>query len=273
MKEGGTMLDNKLASYRSFLDYIYEYYSKSEYLETDPLEFYYLSKGNKEYSAFVASVFAYGRVNLIRKFLASFFEHYGENPPTSIISSELYYRFQKNYDIECFMQYMCNIYTKYETMADFFLSFSNNPEVALVNFCQDAHNFGNSINAGKGYYFLFPNPLKSSAKRMRMFLRWMIRKDNIDPGIWSGFNSSDIFYPLDTHIIRFAFSNNIISSQVNSYKNTQIVTQYFKLINNEDPVKYDFSLSRLGIVLNCQYVKDKGFTPCITCMHENHCPF
>jgi uncharacterized protein (TIGR02757 family) len=264
------MTEEKLASYRSFFEYLYSFYNKQEFLFSDPLEFYYQIKGNKEYCAFISSVFAYGKVNLIKNFLTSFFDYYGTKPVQITISTNLYYRFQSSNDIEIFVQFLSEIYQKHQSIENYFYFLSEDLEIALERFIQSAHDFGKNNGVGKGYYFLFPDPKKSAVKRMRMFLRWMIRDDELDTGIWKKYSPSELFYPLDTHIIRFAQNNDIISSKTNSYSNMLKVNSFFEKINSDDPVKYDFSISRLGIIIGCEYKKNNK---CKGCIHLEKCPF
>jgi uncharacterized protein (TIGR02757 family) len=264
------MKEKEISVYRSFFDYLYNFYNHSSYINSDPLEYFYLSEGNKEYSSFIASIFSYGRVEQIKKFLLSLFNFYGEYPVNKNFNTNLYYRFQTTKDIEIFIKFLSLLYSRYGSVENTFISLSEDLEDALIKFIYLAHDFGNKNDAGKGYFFLFPNPKKSASKRMRMFLRWMIRKDEIDPGVWNFFETKYLYYPLDTHIIRFSFNNNIIKSKTNSYSNMQKTTNFFKQINEEDPVKYDFAISRLGMLLFCQYKKIKE---CRNCIHYERCIF
>lgn len=262
-------MTEELSRYRSFFDQIYDVYNSQTYLHSDPIEYYYTSPSHKEYCAFTASAFAYGRVNSIKQFLHQYFAVVGFDPLNTVAATKLYYRFQTAHDILCYRQFMHFVYQKYHSLEAYMNDLSNDLETAVGRFIESAHDFGKRNDAGKGYFFLFPDPFRSSAKRMRMFLRWMVRKDAIDPGIWQSYQSSEIFYPMDTHLLKFALHRGIIRSMTNSYKNTVTVTNYFKNINSEDPVKYDFSIARLGIILGCQYHKNKI---CYHCPHLTICP-
>ena len=103
-----------------------------------------------------------------------------------------------------------------------------------------------------------------------MFLRWMVRKDDIDFGLWEGFNKQSLYMPADTHILRMSANLGIISSSEKGKKAVVKVTNFFKSLNEEDPAKYDFSLTRLGIVSNCQYSRNDI---CNGCVHKKVCIF
>ncbi len=70
----------------------------------------------------------------------------------------------------------------------------------------------------KVFSFLMPNPETSGAKRLRMFLRWMIRADDVDLGLWDSFSTSELKMPIDTHILRFAKNNGVITNDSASKK-------------------------------------------------------
>ncbi|TYB95061.1 MAG: TIGR02757 family protein [Kosmotoga sp.] len=254
-----------------FWERIYSQYTRSEFIGTDPIVFPARTAGNKEYISFVSSLFAYGRVNAIQDFLEKFFLRFG-NDPFEIDNSEtkLYYRFQTSKDIRLLVLLIKEIYIQYGSIHNFFINLSSNLEKALEGFLDYARRFGAENNAGRGYFFLFPGYGGSGLKRFRMFLRWMVRKDDVDFGLWDTYKASELLYPLDTHILRFAKGFGIISSEANSPRNTRLITDYFKVINEEDPVKYDFAITRLGMLNSCKF---KTSVNCEVCGLKNDCLF
>ena len=100
---------------------------------------------------------------------------------------------------------------------------------------------------------LLPSPSDGSAcKRLWMYLRWMIRKDAVDPGGWN-LSPSKLIVPIDTHM--FALGRNLkLTRRKQANLQTAIeMTKRFKQISLEDPVKYDFALTRLGIRAELDY--------------------
>lgn len=103
----------------------------------------------------------------------------------------------------------------------------------------------------RGYGFLVGKRVDkrrgaSPLKRWMMFLRWMVRHDAIDMGLWSGVRRSDLIIPLDTHT--FAVSQKLGLLERKSYDLQAAVelTERLKGFDAEDPVKYDFALYRMG---------------------------
>ena len=103
-----------------------------------------------------------------------------------------------------------------------------------------------------------------------MFLRWMVRKDEVDFGFWDFFDKSSLFMPVDTHIMRMAINLNIVDKKDTPKKALEKVTSFFKELNYDDPAKYDFSITRLGIVSNCKYSENEV---CSNCINNQICVF
>ena len=95
---------------------------------------------------------------------------------------------------------------------------------------------------------LISNPSGGSAcKRLHLYLRWMVRRDAIDPGPWTTINPAQLIIPLDTHMYRFARKHRMTRRKTPDGKAALRITQAFRKMEPEDPLKYDFVLTRLGI--------------------------
>lgn len=255
----------------TFLENSYEVFNRIDFAKSDPIFFPLSYSGNKEFIGFIASIFAYGRVSLIQKFLINFFQVYGTEPCGIIKpNNNIYYRFQQSKDIQLIYNFLSEIYDRYGSVNAFFTSSSDDLEAALKSFILYGRVFGEKFNGGQGYFQLFPDPEKSGLKRIRMFLRWMIRSDNLDMGLWKGYLPRDLLYPVDTHILRFAEATGIVKNNHNSIKTSREITSFFAEINQDDPVKYDFTITRLGMLCGCTYVRSPH---CDVCSYANGCPF
>lgn len=264
-------MKNSAKRLKSFLDELYEKYNDSKYAETDPIFYPHTLGGNTEFVALTSAVFAYGNVRAIKSFLLSLFDRVGNDPfNLNTDVSGLYYRFQKEGDIKAYLWALNHIYKEFGSVENVFLSFSTDLDDALTAFTLYMKELGKKFGAGDGYNFLFADPVKSGAKRLRMFLRWMIRDDEIDFGLWKNYGTETLKFPIDTHILRYATMSGIIKSPTGSKKNLELVTDFFKEICLQDPAKYDFSLSRLGIVNGCLYSKSEK---CEKCILRDKCPF
>jgi uncharacterized protein (TIGR02757 family) len=96
--------------------------------------------------------------------------------------------------------------------------------------------------------YLVPSPAAGSAcKRLNLYLRWVVRRDDVDPGGWEGIAPSKLVVPLDTHMFRICRSLGMTARNQADLKSALEITQAFRAIVPEDPVRYDFALTRLGI--------------------------
>ncbi|MBW2647098.1 MAG: TIGR02757 family protein, partial [Deltaproteobacteria bacterium] len=95
---------------------------------------------------------------------------------------------------------------------------------------------------------LLPSPMLGSAcKRLHLFLRWMVRQDDVDPGGWDTVSTSKLVIPLDTHMHRICLALRLTQRKQADMRTAAEITAAFRTITPEDPVKYDFALTRLGI--------------------------
>jgi uncharacterized protein (TIGR02757 family) len=103
-----------------------------------------------------------------------------------------------------------------------------------------------------GVRFFFPNPLTGAAKRLNMYLRWMARPDDgVDLGLWRFVRTRDLVIPLDTHIFRIGRHLGWTARKTPGFRTAFEITRSLARFDPEDPVKYDFALSRLGILEGC----------------------
>jgi len=253
---------------KDFFEEIYSIYNIKEYIDTDPIHYPHTIEGHKEFVAFTASCFAYGNVKAIKSFLLSFFDYYGTDPEKMITTNGgLYYRFQSTEDVLCYTRFMKRFYEQYGSIENVFRQ-RETLEEGIFHFYETMKKM--CSEADKGFFFLMPNPKSSGAKRLRMFLRWMVRSDDIDFGLWKSFSPSELMMPIDTHILRFAKNNGVIINDSASRANLERVSAFFKELNSEDPAKYDFALTRLGIVHGCKYGECEK---CAECRHKKTCIF
>jgi uncharacterized protein (TIGR02757 family) len=95
---------------------------------------------------------------------------------------------------------------------------------------------------------LLPSPGRGSAcKRLNLFLRWMVRSDEVDTGVWQGVAASKLIVPLDTHMHRIAGQMGLTQRKQPDMRTALEITDRFRSIAPMDPVRYDFALTRLGI--------------------------
>lgn len=120
------------------------------------------------------------------------------------------------------------------------------------------------LPATYGLRFSLPDPAEGSAcKRMRMFLRWMAREDWPDLGLWRRYPKAALVIPVDTHVARVARFVRLSGRATPDGRMAEEITAALRRCDAEDPLKYDFALSHLGILGDCPGVKRRpGCLPC-----------
>ncbi|MDR2868835.1 MAG: TIGR02757 family protein [Deferribacteraceae bacterium] len=249
---------------KAYLEHLYTKYNTAAYIKTDPIVFPHTYGGNREFVAFTAAMFAYGNVKAMQGFLASFFANCGTDPLDLKPNKALKYRFQSVADVDAYCRVMGQLYSEYKSLESLFYGEAKPDLAAGMGKIRSYFT-----NMSHGVNFLLTMPGKSASKRLTMFLRWMIRKDDIDFGLWQSFRPVQLSMPLDVHITRFSEKNGIIGSEKGA-KALALVDSFFRELTPEDPAKYDFAITRLGIAHKCQYALD---TACNDCEERGICLF
>ncbi len=215
---------------------------------------------NDEYIALICALFAYGNAKQIVKLLKSFnFDLL--NLSEDIIRAELkgfYYRFQNENDITEFFISLKRL-KQLNSLEDIFKAGydkNNNVLDGIENIIKsilqinDYHSDGYKFLIGK-----LPKKDKngdikdignSPYKRYNMFLRWMVRKDNLDIGLWTKVSKKDLILPLDTHTFKVSQKLGLLRRKTYDLKSAVLITEKLKEFAPDDPVKYDFAIYRLG---------------------------
>jgi uncharacterized protein (TIGR02757 family) len=114
-----------------------------------------------------------------------------------------------------------------------------------------------------GVHYFFPRPSAGSAcKRMNLFLRWMVRRDAIDLGVWTRVSPARLLVPLDTHVIRLGRCLRLTRYTSPGWKMAAEITAALRAIDPVDPVRYDFSLCHLGMMNACGFGRPQGDSQC-----------
>ena len=123
--------------------------------------------------------------------------------------------------------------------------------------------YGGRMPKRAGVCYFFPRPSAGSAcKRLNLFLRWMVRKDAIDLGVWTRVSPSRLIVPLDTHVIRLGRCLRLTRYRSTGWKMAAEITASLRALNPADPVRYDFSLCHVGMMNACGYGRPQRDTQC-----------
>lgn len=200
----------------------------------------------------ICALFAYGNAKLIVKFLDSL-DFSLLNSSDDVITKELkgfYYRFQKEIDVSEFFITIKRL-KDIDTLENiFYQGYKKENSVidglnSLISQITALNNF-----TSHGYNFLIGSPptlkSKSTYKRYNMYLRWMVRKDSLDLGLWKSVDRADLLMPLDTHTFNISKKIGLLKRKSYDLKSVIELTAKLKEFDKNDPIKYDFALYRIG---------------------------
>jgi uncharacterized protein (TIGR02757 family) len=126
--------------------------------------------------------------------------------------------------------------------------------------------------APPGYRILFPSPLDdagSACKRLTLFVRWMVRTEPPDLGVWSSVSTSELRIPLDQHTFWIAYNLGLTARKTRNWRTVEEVTQALRAVDTDDPVKFDFVLCHTGISGDCP--KQRDIAVCGPCVVRPDC--
>lgn len=260
-----------------FLEHIYYECNRLERLKRDPLAIVrrFGQSADREVAGLLCSTLAFGSVDLILKACARALEPLGAQPAATLDAmddsdilhfwGDFQYRFCFPADIQALLRGIREARRNWGSLEGLFLAgdiAGQGLEVTTGAFVRKARNLGSiARNGGAGAGSvgatirrnLLPDPADGSAcKRLFLFLRWMVRRDDIDPGGWNSVLPSRLIVPLDVHMARtcrerLGFLGKARASTAPTLRDALEVTARFALYSPEDPVKYDFALTRPGI--------------------------
>ncbi|MGE4395931.1 MAG: TIGR02757 family protein [Sulfurimonas sp.] len=201
----------------------------------------------------ICALFAYGNVKQIVKFLNSLDFSLLQKSDDEIREGlkNHYYRFQKSEDVAALFIALKRLDEK-STLEEVFKSgyLKNRSTIEGIN--SVIKTLGELYPyESMGYNFLISQvTLKTKGagalKRWMMYLRWMVREDSIDMGLWSGVDKSDLIIPLDTHTFNVSKKMGLLSRKSYDLQAAIELTAKLKEFDKEDPLKYDFALYRIG---------------------------
>ena len=123
--------------------------------------------------------------------------------------------------------------------------------------------YGRRVPKQRGVSYFFPRPSAGSAcKRLNLFLRWMVRRDEIDLGVWTHLSPARLIVPLDTHVIRLGRCLRLTRYTSPGWKMASEITASLRNVDAVDPVRYDFALCHVGMMNACGFGKPQRDSQC-----------
>src|SRR5258708_6792424 len=261
---------------RKFLDRKVEEYNRPSFIFQDPISIphQFSKKQDIEIAGFFAAIFSWGnRITIIRK-SRELMQLMDQSPYQFILQHEekdlkrlldFKHRTFNATDLLYFIAFFKFHYTHYDSLEDAFLlpwegekgSLRKGALSAFYHYFFSLGEADFSEEPGRRVIPLAPrrthkhiaSPEKnSSCKRLNMFLRWMVRKDDkgVDFGIWNRLSPSRLICPLDVHVARVAKNLGLLTRTQSDWQAALELTDYLLILDKQDPVKYDFALFGLG---------------------------
>lgn len=250
------MTDSEL---KEFLNEKVIQYNNPTFIETDPIQIPHLFqlKEDIEIAAFLTATIAWGNRKMIISNAKKMMDLLGNSPYDFVINhkphnlnsfSNFVHRTFNSTDIQYFIQALQNIYLNYNGLESVFSKniTASTTQNAIYQFKKIFFELPHQQRTEKH----LPNPLNgSAAKRINMFLRWMVRNDNtgVDFGIWKSISPSILSCPLDVHSGNVARKLGLLTRKQNDAKAVAELDKHLRLLDKNDPVKYDFALFGLGV--------------------------
>lgn len=240
---------------KAFFDALYRKYNRRALVSPDPLEFLHRwnNPADREIAALLGACFAYGNVKAITKNLNLIFSRM-PSPYAYVLActparlkkdfNGFKYRFTTREELCSFLLSVRDILKKYGSLEKCFVSGLQKDD---PNICRALALFARRLRRKGEIDSLVPNPDKGSAmKRLNLFLRWMVRQDEVDPGGWQ-VPARLLVVPLDVHMHRCARALGLTGRNAADMKTALDITRSLAQFCPEDPVKYDFCITRFGI--------------------------
>jgi uncharacterized protein (TIGR02757 family) len=269
-EKSSNMAGRRLAEVKDVLEELYAKYNHRRLIKPDPLQFVYRYSrpADMEIAGLLSAALAYGRVQQIEKSLSRLLAYMGDNPFDFVRDfdcsrreqlKDFKHRFTTGDDISDLLELLQDVLGRFGSIEEFFIRGcepdDKNIIPALSKFCDSLYAMYAKRHNGRlssGLKYLLASPVRGSAcKRLNLFLRWMVRDDDVDAGLWKSVDPAKLIVPVDVHMGRLCKILGFYSRKTVSLSTAVEITESFVAIEPTDPVKYDFALSRIGIVENC----------------------
>ena len=237
---------------------------------------------DQEIVAFLASALAFGRVQSVLQSIESLLAVIGPAPAAFVRAFDpgrnarafdrLGHRWTRGVDLAALMWLLHQMLESRGSIEGFFAEGLPADAVdvsqALESFSQRSLQLDRSAvygprNPKPGVAYFFSKPSSGGAcKRLNLFLRWMVRQDRVDLGVWSRVRPAQLIVPLDTHVIRVGQCLQLTRFKSPGWRMAVDITAALREIDPIDPIKFDFSICHVGMMNACGFGKKSGDARC-----------
>ena len=268
---------------RSGLDTLYAEFNAGQSV-TDPVwtVHRYERSEDREIVAFIASALAFGRVQSVINSIEGMLQVMGPSPSRFVRAfapapdrdrfAHLVHRWTNGADFAALVWILHQMIERSGSIENFFVEGLSDDAVdvgaALQSFSTRARALDVSAIYGRrrpkpGVAYFFSRPSSGGAcKRLNLFLRWMVRHDQVDLGVWNKVRPGQLIVPLDTHIIRVGRCLRLTKLKSPGWRMAADITASLRAIDPVDPIKFDFSICHLGMMNACGFGRKTGDSRC-----------
>ena len=251
---------------------------------TDPIQIVrrFAKDDDREVVGFIAAALAFGRVSSVLQSIERVLAVMGPQPAAYVRRFDprgdapafagIVHRWTREADIVALLWLLRQMVDRAGSIEDFFLQ-AHDPAAddigdALDSFSTRAMALDLKAAYGRvpkrpGVCYFFPRPSAGSGcKRLNLFLRWMVRRDALDLGVWRRVPPKQLIVPLDTHVIRVGRCLRLTTYTSPGWRMARDITASLRAIDPADPVKYDYALCHLGMMNACGFSRAQADSQC-----------
>ena len=267
----------------SSLDSLYRDYNREE-SASDPVHRVrpFADARDREVAGFCAAALAFGRVASVLNTIDTLFDILGPRPAEYVRRFDpgashpelraMVHRWTRGEDIAALLWVLRQMLEQSGSIETFFIEGDSGgtPDVggALDSFSTralalDIRRAYGRVPKRPGVCYFFPRPSAGSAcKRLNLFLRWMVRRDEVDLGVWTRLSPARLIVPLDTHVIRLGRCLRLTRYISPGWRMAADITASLRNLDAADPVRFDFSICHVGMMKACGFGRKQGDSQC-----------
>ena len=265
------------------LDRLYQDYNRED-AASDPIQKVrpFTDPRDREIAGFCAAALAFGRVASVLQSIETLLTIMGPRPAEYVRRFDpgarhpelrrMVHRWTRGDDLAALLWILRQMLERSDSIEGFFLEGDRASAAdvgeALDSFSTralalDIRRAYGRVPKRPGVCYFFPRPSTGSAcKRLNLFLRWMVRRDAVDLGIWTGVPASRLVVPLDTHLIRLGRCLRLTKYVSPGWKMAADLTASLRQLDPVDPVRFDFSICHVGMMNACGFGRRQGDSQC-----------
>jgi uncharacterized protein (TIGR02757 family) len=271
------------SSFKETLDVLYGTFNHPD-SATDPIQIVrrFERGDDREVVGFCASALAFGRVASVLQSIERLLAIMGDHPAEYVrrfdprrdapAFARFVHRWTRGPDLVALVWLLAQMIDRSGSIEAFFLDGYDASAVdigsAVDSFSTralglDLKGAYGRVRRRPGVCYFFPRPSAGSAcKRLNLFMRWMVRKDALDLGVWTHVSPAKLIVPLDTHVIRVGRCLRLTKYTSPGWRMARDITSSLRLLDPADPVRYDYSLCHLGMMNACGFNRTQADAQC-----------